>query len=123
MFTVTKIGDDRLNVKFEGSLNSQEMEIALDDFISQAQGIKNGTMLYEIGDFEFPSLSAIGVKLSKLPSLFGFIGKFKKAAILTDKKWLQKVSEIEGMLIPGLQIKAFSTEDKPAAEEWLTSVG
>lgn len=121
MLKVTKIGDDRLNIEFGGSLNSQEMESALDDFIGKANGIENGTMLYEIGEFEFPSLSAIAVKLSKLPLLFGFIGKFKKAAILTDKKWLQKVSELEGMLIPGIQIKAFSTEEKSSAEEWLTS--
>lgn len=121
MFKVTKTGNDRLNIEFNGSLNSEEMESALDDFISKAHGIENGTMLYEIGDFELPSLSAIGVKLSKLPSLFGLIGKFSKAAIITDKKWLQKVSEIEGLLIPGLQIRAFSTEDKPAAEKWLIS--
>jgi len=121
MLKVTKVGSDRLNIEFDGSLNSQEMESALDDFISKANGIENGKMLYEIGEFEFPSLSAIGVKLAKLPSLFGFIGKFKKAAILTDKRWLQKVSEIEGMLIPGLQIKAFCTEEKSAAEEWLAS--
>lgn len=121
MLTVTKIGEERIDIKFEGSLTSHEMESALDDLISKAQGIENGTMFYEIGEFEFPSLAAIGMKLSKLPSLFSLIGKFKKAAIVTDKKWLQKVSEIEGMLIPGLQIKAFSTEEKFAAEEWLTS--
>ncbi|SMF19863.1 SpoIIAA-like [Alteromonadaceae bacterium Bs31] len=121
MLKVTKIGDSRLNIEFEGSLNAQEMEDALEDFISKAAGIDNGIMLYEINDFEFPSLAALGVKFSKLPTLFGFIGKFKKAAMLTDKKWLQKVSEIEGMLIPGLQIKAFSSEERAAAEEWLTS--
>jgi hypothetical protein len=97
------------------------MESALNEFICKANGIENGTMLYEVGDFKFPSFAAIGVKLSKLPTLFGFMGKFKKAAVLTDKKWLQKVSEVQGMLIPGLQIKAFSTEEKSAAEAWLTS--
>ena len=121
MLSVTKVGEDRLDIKFEGSLNSRELETALDDFISKARGIENGKMFYEVGDFELPTLSAIGVKLSKLPALFGFIGKFKKAVILTDKKWLQKVSEIEGLLIPGLQIKAFSTEQRDSAEAWLMS--
>lgn len=121
MFNVTRIEKNGLNIEFSGSLNPEEMEFALDDFISKANGIENGTMLYEIGEFEFPSLVTIGVKLSKLPTLFGFIRKFKKAAIVTDKKWLQKVSEIEGLLIPGLEIKAFASDDKPAAEEWLTS--
>lgn len=121
MFRVTKVDENRLNIEYEGALNSYDMELALDEFIQQAQGIENGTMLYVIGDFQFPSLSAIGVKLSKLPSLFGLIGKFNKAAIVTDKKWLQKVSEIEGWFIPGLQIKAFCTEDRLAAEQWLNS--
>lgn len=121
MFKVARIGNDRLNIEFGGTLNPEEMELAIDEFISKANGIENGTMLYEIGEFEFPSLAAVTVKLSKLPSLFGFIGKFKKAAILTDKKWLQKASEIEGLLIPGLQIKAFSSKEKTAAEEWLTT--
>lgn len=119
MLKITKVGNDRLNIEFEGSLSSQEMEAGLDDFISMAEGIEQGKMLYEIGEFEFPSLAAIGVKLSRLPSLLRFIGKFNKAAVVTDKRWLQKVSEIEGLLIPGLQIKAFSTEEKPAAEAWL----
>ena len=120
MLILTKVGDNRLNINFEGSINSQEMGRALDDFIDNASGIENGTMLYEVGEFELPSLSAIGVKLSRLPSLFCFVGKFKKAAIVTDKKWLQKVSKIQGVLVPGLQIKAFSTDEKLAAEEWLT---
>lgn len=37
MFTAIKVGDDRLNIEFERSLNSQEMEITLDDFISLLQ--------------------------------------------------------------------------------------
>ena len=120
MFKVTLIGDDRLNIEFNGSLNSEEMKIGLDDFISKGDGIENGKMLYEIGDFQFPSLKAVGVKLMRLPALFALIGKFKKAVVLTGKKWLQKASEIEGLLIPGLQIKAFCFTDKSAAEEWLT---
>ncbi len=34
--------------------------------------------------------------------MFGFIKKLERAAVLTDKNWIKKVSEFEGMLIPGL---------------------
>lgn len=120
MFKVTRDGNHRLNIYFSGSMTTEEMELALNDFISEAQPIENGTMLYEIDNFEFPSLSAVFLKLSKLPSLFGLLGKFNKAAILTDKKWLQTVSTIEGWLIPGLEIKAFDRDEKAQAEDWLT---
>lgn len=120
MFKVSRINDDRLNLELDGKFDASEMEAALDEFVRQSEGIKNGKMLYEIEDFGFPSLGAIGVKFSRLPSLFALIGKFEKAAIVTDKKWLQRASEIEGLLIPGLEIKAFSFSEKTEAEAWLS---
>jgi hypothetical protein len=37
-----------------------------------------------------------------LPAMFGLMKKFDRAAVLTDKTWLKKVSEFEGALYPGL---------------------
>ena len=54
-------------------------------------------------------------------NIFGFIKKFDRAAVLTDKAWLKKASELEGALFPGLEIKAFSSERKAEAEAWLSS--
>ena len=47
--------------------------------------------------------------------------KFDRAAVLTDKAWLQKVSELEGALYPGLEIRAFNRDQKAEAEAWLSS--
>ncbi len=47
--------------------------------------------------------------------------KFDRAAVLTDKTWLKKVSEFEGVLYPGLEIKAFNRDQKAEAEAWLSS--
>ena len=46
---------------------------------------------------------------------------FLHAAVLADKTWLKKISEIEGILIPGLTIKTFSRGQKEEAEAWLES--
>jgi len=97
------------------------MIIALDELISKSHEIENGKMLYDIIDFHIPSLGAIGIEFSRLPSMFGFIKKFNRAAVMTDKTWLKKVSEFEGILIPGLEIKAFDRDQKEEAEAWLSS--
>ncbi len=120
MFGVTKIGTKRLDIELSGKLNSEEMQIALDDLESRAEGIVDGVMLYEIIDFHLPSLGAIAIEFSRLPSMFGLIRKFRRAAVLTDKDWIKKVSEFEGMLIPGLEIKAFNREQREEAETWLS---
>ena len=53
--------------------------------------------------------------------LKGLMKRFDRAAVLTDKTWLKKVSEFEGALFPGLEIKAFDIEQKAEAEAWLSS--
>ena len=121
MFKVIKNGPDRLDIELSGKLNTEEMRIALDELASKSKDIENGKMLYEIIEFHLPSLGAIAVELSRLPAMFGLIKKFDRAAVLTDKNWLKKASELEGLLIPGLEIKAFDRNQKEEAEAWLSN--
>lgn len=121
MFKVFKNGTDRLDIELSGKLNTEEMKVALDELCDKSKDIENGMMLYEIIDFHLPSLGAIAVELSRLPAMFGLLKKFDRAAVLTDKTWLKKVSEFEGHLIPGLEIKAFGRDQKGEAEAWLSS--
>ena len=121
MFKVTQNGTNRLDIEMSGKLNTEDMKIALDELVSKSQNIENGKMLYEIIDFHFPSLGAIGVELARLPKMFRLMKKFDRAAVLSDKTWLKKVSELEGFLFPGLEIKAFDRDQKAQAEAWLSS--
>jgi len=121
MFRVTQNGMNRLDIVMSGKLNSEEMKIALDELVIKSENIENGKMLYDVIDYRLPSLDAIMIEFSRLPSMFGLLKKFNRAAVLTDKRWLKKVSEFEGTLFPGLEIKAFNRDQKEKAEAWLSS--
>jgi hypothetical protein len=121
MFKIMRSGDNRLDIEMSGKLDSEEMRVALDELVSKSKDIEHGTMLYDVVDFHLPSLNAIAIEFSRLPSMLGFITQFDRAAVLTDKTWLKKVSEFEGFLIPGLEIKAFSRDRKTEAEVWLSN--
>ena len=121
MFKVTKNGVNRLDLELSGKLDKEEMKVALDELVKKSDDIKNGMMLYDIVDFHVPSLGAIGIEFSRLPSMFGLMKKIDRVAVLTDKTWLKKVSELEGALYPGLEIKAFHRDQKTEAEAWLSS--
>ncbi len=121
MFKVIPNGVNRLDIEMSGKLNAEEMRVALDELVNKSKNIENGKMLYEVIDFHLPSLSAIGIEFSRLPSMLGLMKKFDRAAVLTDKAWLQKASEWEGVLIPGLEIKAYNRDQKEEAEAWLSS--
>ncbi len=122
MFKVTSNGANRLDIELSGKLDADEMKIALDELVDKSKDIENGRMLYEIIDFHLPSLGAIGVELSRLPELFGLVKRFDRVAVLTDKTWLKKASELEGMLYPSLEIKAFDRNQKAVAEAWLSDL-
>jgi len=106
MFRVTPNGANRLDIEFSGKLDSDDMKAAIDDMVGKAEDIEHGRMLY-------------GVELSRLPKLFGLIRNFDRVAVLADKNWVKTASEIEGALIPGLEIKAFGSDEEEEAEAWL----
>lgn len=119
MFSVTPNGPNRVDIEFGGKLDSDDMKAALDELVAKTEGIENGRMLYRVGDFKLPTLGAIAIEFSRLPSMFGLIKKFDRCAVLADQHWIKTISEIEGVLIPGLEIKGFALHDEEAAEAWL----
>lgn len=119
MFKIIKKGMNRLDIELSGKLNAEEMKAALDELTEKSEGIAHGRMLYDVIDFHLPSLDAIVIEFSRMPAMFGLLKKFERAAVLSDKTWLKKVSEIEGVLFPGLEIKAFDRDQKAEAEAWL----
>jgi hypothetical protein len=123
MFTVTKPAANRVDIELSGTLNADGMRAALDDLIEKSEDVVDGRMLYRITDFSFPTLGAIGVEFARLPKLFGLIGKFDRCAVLTDAGWIAKAAEIEGALIPGIEIKSFDLNEREVAEAWLQDDG
>lgn len=121
MFTITKTAPDRLDIALSGSLDADEMSKALDDLIDQSEEITQGLMLYTITDFAMPSMASIGVEMSRLPKLFGLLGKFDCCAVLCDEKWIRTAAAAEGALLPGLEINTFELSEAAAAEAWLAA--
>ena len=112
---------NRLDIELSGTLNAEEMKIALDELVDKSKDIQNGKMLYEVVDFHLPSPGAIAIEFSRLPSMLGLLKKFDRAAVLADKIWLRKISELERVLYPSLEMRAFDMNQKEEAEAWLSS--
>ena len=53
--------------------------------------------------------------------MFRFIRRFDRCAVVSNKDWLRRASEIEGALFPGLAIKAFDENQNTEAHNWLES--
>lgn len=121
MFQVIKKSDNRVDLKISGTIDSKEMASGLDQLIAATESMNNGKMLYTIHDIHMPTLGAIGVEMKRIPKLFSLVHNIDYAAVIADKTWMQKASEVKGALFPGLEIKAFSPGQETEAESWLDS--
>lgn len=119
MLTITKPSENRVDIELRGELDADTMRTALDDLIEKSENVTGGRMLYRIPEFAMPTLGAIGVEFSRLPKLFGLLGKFDRCAVLSDAGWIRTAAEVEGRLFPGIEIKAFALDEVEAAEAWL----
>ncbi|XAW87993.1 STAS/SEC14 domain-containing protein [Vibrio sp. CDRSL-10 TSBA] len=121
MFSVNRHGENRLDIQISGTLDKEGMTFALDQLLTQGEGMENGVMLYDVIDYHLPTLDAIWVELKQMPELIALMRSFNKAAILSDKQWIKTASELEGKLMPHIEIKAFDRSEKAQAEAWLNS--
>ena len=120
MLTITKRSENRLDIELSGMLDAATMNAGLGDLLDKSEGISNGIMLYRIPEFTMPTLAALGVEFGYMPKLFSLIGRFKKAAVLSDAAWIRTAAEVEGAILPGIDIKAFPMDAENEAEAWLT---
>ena len=121
MFKVERVSKERLDIQMSGKLDSAGMSEALDELVEKSEGIESGKMLFDVIDYHLPSFGAMTIELYRMPRMLGWIRKFRRAAVLSDKSWLKKISEWEGKLIPGLVIKGFERDDRASADAWLES--
>jgi len=121
MLKITEKSPNRIDITISGKIDDAMMTSGLDDLIAKSEGVNSGVMLYTLTDFELPTLKAMGVEFSRLPKLFGLLSKYKRIAVVSDAGWVRTWAEIEGAVIPGIDIKSFDLAGKADAEKWLGS--
>ena len=119
MLTVEKVTEDRLDIELSGQLDAGQMNIGLDELLLASSDITAGKMLYTISDFEMPTLGALTIELQYLPQLLRLLRNFKKCAVVSDIAWIRTAAEIEGAVLPGIEIRAFTENARDHAEAWL----
>lgn len=67
-----------------------------------------------------------GIELSALPSyaarampLFGELSRFGRVAVVADQAWVRFGTELESMILPGVEYRVFEPDERERALGWV----
>ncbi|WOJ92561.1 STAS/SEC14 domain-containing protein [Congregibacter variabilis] len=109
--------EDAVAWRISGKVTEEDMQLALDALRDKIEAHGKVSVYQEIEGFSGVELDVIKDKMRFL-SEFG-VSFFKKIAVVTDKKWLQSVIAWEDKVFPGVDMRAFGTEDRDRAFNFL----
>ncbi len=118
MLEMIDIGvENAIAYRFGGKITEEEMTSILAVFrerIDQGEKLNVYQEVVSIGGVEFDAM------VEKL-KFFREVGlkHFDKIAVVTHKKWLQKIIDLEDKLFKSIKMKGFSIEEKDQAVEFL----
>jgi hypothetical protein len=70
----------------------------------------------ELESFGGISLDAL---VEDLKLFIPYLNKFDKKAVVSDEEWVGNIAEIAGKLVPGIEVRHFTPDQKEEAMEWV----
>jgi hypothetical protein len=120
MLEIIDIGfDEAVAYRLEGKITEEEITPIFSIFkekIEKGEKLIVYQEIVSIGGVEFDAM------VEKLKFLLDFgISHFSRVAVVTPKKWIHKIVDIEDKIFKSVEMKGFSIEDKDKAIEFLKS--
>ena len=121
---ITFLNQETTNVvsfRLEGKITAEDIDKIADVLEPRFNSVENINLYIEIADSFEESFGAILEQGKKSFSVFlPNLGKIKKAAIVSDKSWIKKITDFEGMFV-STKMKGFSMNEKDEAFDWVKS--
>ncbi len=118
MIELLEIGiDNAVAFRMAGKITEKDMALVLSEAKKKMAHYENIVFFEQLDSFE-------GIEIAVIIEEFKFyfevgISNISKLAIVTDKKWLEKIVSIEDKIFKSIEMKCFSIEDKDAAIAFL----
>ena len=105
-----------IGISIKGNVKTKDFEL-VKNFISEVEVHYEFLRIYvEIENIEGFSLETLIREFEFTLSQFH---KFEKEAIVIDKKFIQSLESMKGLLVAGVKVKYFTFEDKCEARCWV----
>ena len=66
------------------------------------------------------TLDALGENLGRGVKMLTAIGKVDRYAVVSDTPWIAATARMQGAFLPGLEVRAYPTDDRADALDWVS---
>ncbi|WP_234570563.1 STAS/SEC14 domain-containing protein [Rhodohalobacter sp. 614A] len=108
--------DNVVGIRIDGKISEQEFD-AITARLEEKMSKHSTVRIYA----EIKSLGGMSPETFFKDLKFGLQNwdRFDKEALVTDKKWLEKIIDISDHLFPSIEVEAFSFDEKKKAKIWI----
>lgn len=108
--------DNVLGFLIDGKITGDEFDEVASQLEKKMENHSQISLYVEVESFEGFSFEALMKDLK-----FGLSNwdRFEKEAVVTEKKWLEKLADVGDKIIPSIEVKAFPFEEREQAKKWV----
>lgn len=108
-----------VGLRIDGKIERDDFLAAIAPIKQKLEAIPKINLYVEMISFEGISLPALWEDIK-----FGIpnFNNFSREAVVTDRAWLEKWTDIGGKLVPGIETKAFTFDQIEEAKQWATAI-
>lgn len=108
--------------RFTDQLTSTDYDTCIADLESRLARFPRIGVISDISDLHGLALEVVGKDLRYALSKRGEYGRFARAGVVTDKRWLVAVTELADRIMPRTDLRTFAQEERIRALAWAAEV-
>ena len=93
----------------------------LDALFREVEGVVRRGHVHLVGEITGVgglTLDAVGAQVERSFGLLRQIGKVDRYAVVTDTGWIRSVAQVQGALLPGIDVRVWPRDERDAAVAW-----
>lgn len=118
MMEVLDSADDLVAIRVSGKVEKEEWETVTSAVSAALSRHEHISMFMNLADLDAISAGAIVEDMKFALKSLGSLDQFKKAAVVADAGWLERLTQLSGKLLPEMETQVFSTGEEQEALRW-----
>lgn len=104
--------------RFSGQLTGEDYDLCIRELEARLAEYRRIAVVSDLSGLTGLSAEAMAKDLRYAIGKLGEYSRFARAAVVTERQWLGKISELSGHLLPATEVRAFEPAQLDQALAW-----